>query len=594
MNFIEFLGGLVQDRDELVDYVAPPRTSLLGDRSQTPVSVGFIDEYGDFIPGYGDAQAVIDVGEELSKDDPNYPLAGALAAAAAVGAVPVVGDTVARGITTAARKTMDAVPSDVIYAARSARDGDLGGIFEAFKPGGIPNSVGARGIGDNGGPRLPVLREVDGQEIYDYLSKIPTAQEIATGQVRIPMEGVTRITSQKPEALRNFRSLIQDTGERVPPQQLTSMADFEGSTLHAIVGDNSGRHDIIGLGDQILDNPVRSYAGFQYTDIPGQGYAGDLAATTRKIKAMKETDDPVAMSVLMGEESSDFSMHLNDMFVEMVRYSNVANADVKKVDEAIRSIGKPKIIKVTDDDGNVVKKADGSPKTRTITEYPFRDAPTVADKEAFANYVRYLPSGTHRAYLAKGMDKKGLKDMGMPTVFDARLAVADPDQLGMEAGTVGYRLFRPDLEKGVFPTTPEMSTTYQYGYDKVGPSMTFVDDEFRGFPPGLIFHDLYSELRAKPKGNDGGILQTPPAYKVLEMSPKRAQQPVTPLTVDLADTMMEIEKRNGRRASLSYVNDVLGEHKITSKIIDYARKKNAPTWMIAAMMTQQAMQQENE
>lgn len=506
---------------------------------------------------------------------------------AAASALPVVG-----GAVRTANRVMPEVMADAVGLGRAIYNRDLDGIGEVFTRSRPPQSLGAAGIGDNGGPRMPVYREVDGQSIFDYLSSFPHAQEIVTGEPRIPMEGVTRITSQKPDALRNFTSLIADTGELKKPRQIESMSELEGSTLHAIVGDNSGRHDVIEVNGRLLENPVRSMAGFQYTDIDGHGYAGDLAATTRKMNAMKETDDPVAISALMGEESSDFSRHLNNMFVEMLKYSKVKNEDVKKVDEAIRSIGKPKSVNVVDDDGNIVRNANGKPKKRTITEYPFTDAPTVADREAFANYVNYLPSGTHRAYLAKGMDKKGLKDMGMPTVFDARLAVTDPEQMGMEFGTTGYRLFRPDLEKGVIPTSPEMSTTYQYGYDKVGPSMTFTNDEFRGFPAGLIFHDLSDALRAKPKGNDGGLLYTPPMYKILEMSPKRAQQPVTPLTTELADTMMEIEKRNGRRASLSFANDVLGDHKITSKIIEYARKKNAPTWMIGAMMTQQAMQGE--
>jgi hypothetical protein len=139
----EFVGGLVQDRDELVNYEAPQRTSLLGDRTQTPSSVQFVQDYGDFLPIVGEATGAIEVGEELSKENPNYPLASALAAATAVGAVPVVGDTVARGITSVARKTLDAVPSDVKYATRAVVEGDMGGIIDAFRSGGVPKSVGA-------------------------------------------------------------------------------------------------------------------------------------------------------------------------------------------------------------------------------------------------------------------------------------------------------------------------------------------------------------------------------------------------------------------------------------------------------------------
>ena len=44
--------------------------------------------------------------------------------------------------------------SDATYAARSVAEGDPRGVLEAFQRGGTPQSVGAAGIGDNGGPAL--------------------------------------------------------------------------------------------------------------------------------------------------------------------------------------------------------------------------------------------------------------------------------------------------------------------------------------------------------------------------------------------------------------------------------------------------------
>lgn len=44
--------------------------------------------------------------------------------------------------------------SDVQYAGRSIADGDLGGVLDVFRPSGQPQSVGAAGIGDNGGPPI--------------------------------------------------------------------------------------------------------------------------------------------------------------------------------------------------------------------------------------------------------------------------------------------------------------------------------------------------------------------------------------------------------------------------------------------------------
>lgn len=507
---------------------------------------------------------------------------------AAVSAAPVVG-----GAVRTANRVMPEVMADAVGLGRAIYNRDLEGIGEVFTRSRPPQSLGAAGIGDNGGPRMPREYEVDGEALFQYLSNIPSAKEIATGEATIPMEGVTNVKSMKPNALRDFQSYRRETGELVPPQRLTSIAPLEGRTILSIVGDQSGRHDTLSVGDAMFDDPVRSFAGFEYSDIIGQGYAGADSATRSKLAEAMVRENPIMMSVMMGDRSSDFAMHTGMTFAAMLKHAKVASKDVDAVNEAIRSIGKPKVIPKTDADGNILKKKDGTNQTRTITEYPYTDAPSVADPEAFARYVQYLPSGGHRAYLMKGMDKAKLAQKGMPTAADARLAVADIKQLGMDFGTTGYRFFEPDLQKGQLLTSPEQSTTYAHGYDKVGPSMTLMGDDFRGVPASLMFSDLGTAMRSKPdpKG-DGGLVLTPPMYKVLESSPTRAAQKIQPMNVEMVDSMMEIERKFGRRASLSYARDILKNVKITGKIIDAARKKNAPTWMIAAMTTQQAMQGE--
>ena len=47
--------------------------------------------------------------------------------------------------------------SDVKYAARSVRDGDMQGLIDVLTPSGQPQSLSAAGIGDNGGPPLDAV-----------------------------------------------------------------------------------------------------------------------------------------------------------------------------------------------------------------------------------------------------------------------------------------------------------------------------------------------------------------------------------------------------------------------------------------------------
>jgi hypothetical protein len=79
--------------------------SLLGDRTDTPTSVGAMETGKDFIPGIGDAIALKEAYDAASRGD--KVAAGLLAAGAAVGLIPGAGDMVARPIMAAGRKAAD-------------------------------------------------------------------------------------------------------------------------------------------------------------------------------------------------------------------------------------------------------------------------------------------------------------------------------------------------------------------------------------------------------------------------------------------------------------------------------------------------------
>jgi len=583
----EFLGGLVQDRDELVNYTPPAnRTTLLGDRSQTPASVQFVQDYGDFLPVLGEITGAMDLGQELSKDDPNYPLAAALGLGTVVGAVPVVGDTLARGIVTGAERLADAVPSDVKYATRSLLEGDLEGVRDAFYEGGVPVGVGADAVFD---------RVRSGAEIKARLEETPNVIEYMTGEPYVPMSNTSNLKSQKPIALLEHESVVRPTGETVSPV-IGDFADLEGRDVLAIVGDQTGRHDILSVGKYDLsDDPQRSLAGFEYIDVdnPLQGYAGAQSATSSKLNEALESTDPFYMSFLMGEKSSDFALHTGETYGKMVRKAvemgDIEGKDLEYIDNAIRNIGVPELVKVRDADGNIIKKADGTPKTKSVTTYPFRDFTSVAEPEAILSYMRSLPTGTQRAYFLKGLDKTNLYKRGMPKVHDARLAVADEAQMGMDWGTVGYRGFTPDLQRGLLETTPEMSTTYDTGVAKIGPAVTFLDGS-RGVPANLAFADLSAAQREK--GTGGGLLMNSADYKVYESSPTKAKQPWRAINTDTVNTFIDIEKTQGRDVAYAFAQKVLSEGKVTNALIKQAKKMSAPQWVVAMMVTQQALQEE--
>jgi hypothetical protein len=83
------------------------RSSVLARKKEEPASVGFARDYMDFLPGIGDVIGAGEVAQELTSEDPNYPLATALGAATVIGAVPVVGDFVARAVAKTAQNVFD-------------------------------------------------------------------------------------------------------------------------------------------------------------------------------------------------------------------------------------------------------------------------------------------------------------------------------------------------------------------------------------------------------------------------------------------------------------------------------------------------------
>jgi hypothetical protein len=67
------------------------------------------------------------------------------------------------------------------------------------------------------------------------------------------------------------------------------------------------------------------------------------------------------------------------------------------------------------------------------------------------------------------------------------------------------------------------------------------------------------------------------------MSPSKAKQRIDEMAVETIDTFLEIENRFGREAALKYAGQLLSGGRITSDLIQAARKANAPTWMLAAL-----------
>jgi hypothetical protein len=534
---MEYLMGLL-DQQSYAGYANEGQRLAVEPMSFTPMdAVKFIAEA---TPIIGDAMAAKEIYDELQKPEPDLGYVAVLGGAALLGLIPLIGDAASPAIKKVGKGLLD-------MADRIEVD---------------PNALGSLGGNVRLKPKIDTGKpyEMSGEKIADELEKTPTAFNFLNPNQALPVGAkYTNIKSQQPSVLRNHTSAGLLSADAVEPE-LKSFSDLVGRNVMSIVGDQTDRKTVTHVNDLRLPEPVKSMAGFRYMDVPNQGYAGATEATSSKLNEAIKRKDPYMMSVMMGEVSGDFAQHQGDVYGQMWKQKQSGNNAIigesaSKINEHIKNMGVPKLIPVRDVNGNILKKADGSNVTKSITTRPFEDMNIdIEDPDAIYNAINSLPTGSQRSHFLKGMDKKGLIDIGAPSVSDARLAVADANQIGMDWGTVGYRGFTPDLEKGAFPTTIDNSTTYNTGYDKIGKAETFLDGS-RGIPANLVFQKTAAQLRKK--GSGGGLLMTSPNYKVLESSPKRAVQLIDNEIADTVETFLLIEKSQGREQALDFANKIL-------------------------------------
>ena len=486
----------------------------------------------------------------------------------------------------AAMPIADAVQEGLLGFSVSAQDAGRAVVDRLNQPGPVPtmysNPVFAPFDmgGASTGPQVtqspapsaaPSLYQMLGSDIVARLEDVPSAREIM-GKAPEPLgSGFTGITTRGRTVLPEHRS-AGFVDEVLTAPTPTSFANFGGRTLFGLVGDLTGRKTVTEVDGTILPTPVRSEAGAEFSDLGDLGYASARSIMSGKMNAASKTDDPYFMFMNMGDQSNDFALHTGRVLGEMFRVAPISSANVPKIDDAIRNI--PMSVKVD------VPQPDGTVKKIGKTIRPFSDFQSVGDPNYLANYVASLPSGTQRAAFVKGLDRSRLLDMGVPDVGSIRLAVSNPELVGRDYLTAGYRGFAPDMQTGLLSTPVGAHSTYDTSILKQGNAERF-DEGGGGIPANLIFRDL-SEVQ-RSRGTGGGLVPTTADYKVFEGSPSRAQQLVDDQVIEMVSTFTEMERRFGRRAALQYANELLSGGRITAEMINSARRANAPSWMLAAL-----------
>ena len=440
-------------------------------------------------------------------------------------------------------------------------------LVERFtQPGAVPTM----------GSGLGGAYEMIGSDLRRNLGTEPSALDVMGKANEGKGSGFSNMKAQRSSIIDDHfsRGLLSD--EMTPPEPLT-FNDLYGKTVMGLVGDPTARKTVTQIGDLRLPNPVDVQAGGEFMDI--YGYASALPAMSAQLREAASSDDAFFTFLQMGDKSGDFAKHTGEAVGEAFAAAMTSNSNpilrdkIPDIDAHIRKIGVSKSDKVLDSEGEEILLPSGNPKTKSYTVYPFADFKSVADPNYMAEYISKIPTGSERAAFIKGLDRAQLQKYGVPNIGQIRVALANPDLIGRDFLTAGYRGFFPDYDKGLMPTTPDIHSTYDTYIDKIGASYN-LDQGGGGVPANLLFVDKAEKQRAK--GTGGLLVPTSADYKQYEMSPAASKQFMDERAVELADTFIEIEKRLGRGAALRFANDLLSGGRISGSMIDSARKANAP------------------
>lgn len=421
---------------------------------QMPLSVQGAQAAQDFIPGIGDAIALGEAGQALSRGE--LAAAGLLGTGALVGLVPGAGDALARPIMAAGRKVADAIPSDAIYAGRSLAEGDMRGVLDAFAPSRPAQGLGAdavmqRGMGDNGGPRLanPLKADLD-----------------PLGYQKVKMDNYLKDTDVG----------ITDTGvnlERTP----MSWEDMEGDFVIPFYGDRtSGGMNVSSVNDIKFDRDVYTDGGLDYMRGPAAQADDAIWASNSNItKRLADAADKIAllypdrrivgMTGSMSPDANDFATMTGGSVGEIVQQLGVPSKTAAEFDEIMRAAD-PDFVGVNSPNLRQWLETTTSPRRKT--------------------FIRLA-------------DTKPMKDGGFPDMALGRYAVTDPTQRDLPPGMFGMGAAQIDTSaprafnnpKGNQPRVNVPHRTYN----------SIIKGDYLGslppVPQGLLFRDIYDRMEGK-------------------------------------------------------------------------------------------------
>lgn len=298
--------------------------------------------------------------------------------------------------------------------------------------------------------------------------------------------------------------------------------ELEGKAIIPALADRTAGGSLLTkVNEMELETPVKMQAGESFMYGPAAegkdkaAWASDpgiISALANKAKASAEKGlDPYLAYVAMGSRSGDYSHHMTDTLLEMLKNSKVSKDTIKDFDEQMRT--------------------NTANKWKAYKDWPGLTSPKIED------YLYGEGPAKARTKMAELMGQGQFQKAGMPDVGAARFAITAPELLHAEDYSAGRSIVKldPQGRRIKNPEVPHKTYKDQLGAD---PDVGYVG----GFEYDIPFNVMNKEFVDKLLAEDPAKYSNPSmmAYTY------RMNQPtveMTPEVVDRLSKYLEMKKQ---------------------------------------------------
>lgn len=290
MGILDFFGSLPKRGDVSPEELAARREAyrqayqdsfLARNRDSKPSSVQALEDYGEYLPLYGDATAFMEAGGLLSEG--NRKAAALVAAGGLLGVVPGAGDIVARPLIAAGRKAAEIADRIEIDPSMV---GSMGGNLKV-RPASAPFDAG-RGMGDNGG-----TQKVPGADVnFGPTGRISTRQPGGAKPDADPLSGALTIGQSDMQRAGTLEKNMEFISQQPGYEWLQNLPADESAKLYNDFQRENIRFVMDKLPPEFQDRAKLWYVGAnRFSDELSQRYGIPRASMSGAIAALSPQMD---------------------------------------------------------------------------------------------------------------------------------------------------------------------------------------------------------------------------------------------------------------------------------------------------------------